>query len=88
LIEVNPRHVRFYEVTLGFARLTGERLNRRVNAPAVLMSLDLAFAEQQILRVQGGNAWKMRSGRSLYCYCFSREEAAGIAARLRASNPA
>lgn len=84
LIEVNPRHVRFYEVTLGFTSLTGERLNRRVNAPAVLMSLELAFAEQQILRVQSGNAWKERSGRSLYCYCFSREEAAGIAARLRA----
>src|SRR5436190_455773 len=40
LIEVNPRHVRYYERMLGFRALGEPRQNLRVGAPAVLMSLD------------------------------------------------
>jgi hypothetical protein len=39
LIEVNPRHVRYYEKILGFRVIGPKRTNRRVNAPAVLMAL-------------------------------------------------
>jgi hypothetical protein len=41
LIEVNPRHVAFYEKVLGFTVASAERICPRVNAPAVLMRLDL-----------------------------------------------
>ena len=78
LIEVNPRHVRFYESMLGFEVLVRERMNRRVNAPAVLMCLDLAYANEQIGKVHTGGY-----DRSLYRDCFSRDETAGIISRLR-----
>lgn len=40
IIEVNPRHVTFYQ-KLGFEAHPETRTNRRVNAPAVLQTLDL-----------------------------------------------
>jgi hypothetical protein len=83
VIEVNPRHVRFYEQMLGFDVLAGARLNHRVNAPAVLMALDLSYAERQIERVRAGLPDGLRPGRSLYRQCFSHDEAAGIVLRLR-----
>ena len=41
VIEINPRHVRFYEKVLGFVVASAERLCSRVGAPSVLMELDL-----------------------------------------------
>ena len=41
LIEVNPRHVRFYERVFGFVVAASERLCVRAGAPSVLMQLDL-----------------------------------------------
>ncbi len=83
LIEVNPRHVRFYETMLGFTVVVGRRHNPRVNAPAVLMSLDLAFADEQIIRVHNDDSRRDRAERSLYRHSFSREETAGVVNRLR-----
>ncbi len=88
LIEVNPRHVRFYESMLGFSVLAQERINRRVDAPAVLMCLDLAHAGQQIGRIHAGPDETRRSDRSFYRDCFSPDEAAGIVRRLRRRNDA
>ena len=48
LIEVNPRHVAFYERIFGFARESVERVCPRVNAPAVLLRLDLASLDQKL----------------------------------------
>jgi hypothetical protein len=42
VIEVNPRHVRFYRRVFGFVAATAERVCTRVGAPSVLMLLDLA----------------------------------------------
>ena len=42
VIEVNPRHVRFYERVLGFVVEAAERFCDRVGAPSVLLRLDLA----------------------------------------------
>ena len=42
LIEVNPRHVRFYQRVFGFVVAAGERLCARAGAPSVLMQLDIA----------------------------------------------
>ena len=86
LIEVNPRHVRFYEAMLGFTVLTGKRLNHRVNAPAVLMSLDLDYADEQIGRIHTDSVERARARRSLYRHCFSRDETRNIASRLRRRN--
>lgn len=81
LIEVNPRHVRYYERMLGFEVRGSERLNLRVNAPAVLLSLELLHARTQINRF-GGRADLARVERSLYPYFFSPAEEAGIVNRL------
>ena len=80
LIEVNPRHVRFYQRMLCFEVLGEERMNPRVNAPAVLLRLDLKKAHQMIERF-GGNIG-VADERSLYPYFFSPAEESGIAGRL------
>jgi N-acyl amino acid synthase FeeM len=82
LIEVNPRHVRYYERMLGFEVKGRERHNPRVSAPAVLLSLELSHAREQINRF-GGRADLVRDERSLYPYFFSASEEAGIIHRLQ-----
>jgi hypothetical protein len=82
LIEVNPRHTRYYEVKLGFVALGPQRLNHRVNAPAVLMALDLWHAQEQV-RKFGGRPELAAEERSLYPLGFSSGEEAGILRRLQ-----
>jgi hypothetical protein len=82
LIEVNPRHVRFYEQMLGFTRAAEERIDESVRAPAVLMRLDLHHCAREIERLAGG----VRSGRkerSFYPYFFPRPIADEVVGRLR-----
>lgn len=81
LIEVNPRHVRYYQRMLGFEVHSSERTNPRVNAPAVLLSLCMRHAREQINRF-GGHAELAASERSLYPYFFSAAEEAGILHRV------
>jgi hypothetical protein len=80
-IEVNPRHVRFYEQMLGFKQCGPERLNPRVNAPAVLLRLNLKYCGEQI-ELFGGQPEKARVEKSLYPYVFSVAEERGIIGRL------
>jgi hypothetical protein len=82
LVEVNPRHVLFYKRMLGFTDCGPERLDPRVGAPAVLLRLDLGFAEQQIAEM-GGHIELATEKRSLYPYFFSEREESGIEWRLR-----
>jgi hypothetical protein len=82
LIEVNPRHVRYYRSMLGFRAIGEPRLNLRVNAPAVLMSLDFAHVRAQIAKYGGKPQYSMLV-RSLYPYAFSPVEESGIVGRLR-----
>ncbi len=81
VIEVNPRHVRFYERMLGFVPVGPERLCPRVGAPAVLMRLRLEHAQEQIW-LFGGRRESGVSTRTLYPHFFSVEEENGIVARL------
>ncbi len=81
LIEVNPRHVSFYQRMLGFEAIGPQRFNQRVKAPAVLMSLDFAHVRDQLLRF-GGRPECARIERSLYPESFSAAEEAGIVNRL------
>src|SRR5262249_41146879 len=48
LVEVNPLHAPFYTRVFGFVRLGDECTCGRVNAPAVLLRLDLADLERRL----------------------------------------
>jgi N-acyl amino acid synthase FeeM len=82
-IELNPRHVGFYKRMLGFDEWGSARFDARVGAPAVLMRLDLTFAEHEI-QSQGGRPELAATKRSLYPYFFSGREESAIVHRLRA----
>ena len=82
MIEVNPRHVLYYEKMLGFEVMGAEKLNTRVNAPAVLLCLQLSHAKDQIAKF-GGKPEFSASERSLYPYFFSAAEESGIIGRLQ-----
>lgn len=82
LIEVNPRHVRFYERMLGFKQLASERTDPRVNAPAVLLRLDLDHCASEIARL-GGRRNTGVSERSFYPFFLPPEQAAEVVTRLR-----
>lgn len=79
LIEVNPRHRRFYEVMLGFRALGAPRLNASVNAPSQLMWLNVGDIRQLIDKYAGNERYK---GRTLYTHFFSAKEEQGISGRL------
>lgn len=81
LIEVNPRHVLFYQRMMGFEPFGEEKTCPRVNAPAVLMRLDTSHADQQINRY-GGMGATAKGVKSIYPYFFSREDELGITQRL------
>lgn len=81
LIEVNPRHVRYYERKLGFKVLSAPRLNKRVGAAAVLLSLDLWHAQTQIA-LFGGRPDLSATERSLYPYALAPDREAEVASRL------
>ncbi len=80
-IEVNPRHVRFYEQMLGFKQFGPERLNPRVNAPAVLLRLEFSHLRAQLARF-GGRPELAPGEKSLYPYGFSEAEERGVMGRL------
>ena len=82
LIEVNPRHVRFYERMLGFTRAAEQRLDPSVNAPAVLMRLDLQHSAREIDRLAGGPGISSKE-RSCYSNFFGPETAEAVLGRLR-----
>lgn len=79
LIEVNPRHVRFYESMLGFQRVGCLKQNESVAAPAQLMWLKVSDIRDQI-QLCGGT--HQNDGRSLYPLFFSPTAEGGIYRRL------
>jgi len=88
VIEVNPRHRRFYERMLGFRQEGDLKTNPRVDAPAYLLRVNLEFVTQQIHKF--GGTFSNESGadnsaitdRSFYPYFFSPREERGIINRL------
>ena len=83
VIEVNPRHVLFYQRMLGFADFGAERPCARVGAPAVLLRLPLPYMGEQIRR-WGGLMAQHGEERSFYPYFFPVWDEPGISARLQA----
>ena len=51
VVEVNPRHVGFYRRAFGFKSISDVRTCERVNAPAVLLRLDVAELEGRMRQV-------------------------------------
>lgn len=82
VIEVNPRHVAFYRRALGFEPIGPERMNQRVNAPAVLLCVPFQTIAEGVAQY-GGKPEAAGSVRSLYPFGFGPEEEAGILQRLR-----
>ena len=81
VIEVNPRHVPFYRRCLGLMPLTAARHNPRVDAPAVLMSIDLKDVREQIA-LWGGQPELQAAARSLYPLAWDEATEAMMLARL------
>lgn len=82
VIEVNPRHVAFYRRMLGFEVVGEARLNPRVNAPAVLLKLDLVWGKDQVANF-GGRPELSGTTRTLYPYFYGEEEEAALLLKLR-----
>jgi len=82
VIEVNPRHVMFYEAMLGFARVGALRTNELVHAPSQLMHLTVSQIGKNIMRYAGGGPC---AGRSLYPYFFGEFEERDLRQRISVS---
>lgn len=81
IIEVTPKHAKFYKRLLGFEQMGPERLNSRVNTVGVLLRLEIDYVDRQI-ELWGGKADQAQGERSLYPYFFSKEDEEGITQRL------
>jgi len=82
VIEVNPRHVVFYRRALKFDVIGTERLNRRVNAPGVLLCVPFETIAEGIAQF-AGNAELAGKTHTLFPYGFPPDEEAGVLNRLR-----
>jgi hypothetical protein len=83
VIEVNPRHVAFYRRELRFEPIGPERLNTRVNAPAVLLCVAFETIADGLAQ-HAGKSPLPEQKRTLYHYGFSKEEELGVLNRLYA----
>lgn len=84
VIEVHPRHVRYYEAMLGFKRLGAAKIDRSVTwwpseTPVQLMHLNLHDMRGLIEAFRHG---QKTDERSLYPFFFSPEEEGAIATRI------
>jgi hypothetical protein len=82
IIEVHPRHAAFYRRALLFEQIGEERLNRRVNAPGVLLCLPFERVPLELEKF-GGRPDLSKGTHMIYPYFFGRTEAEGIRRRLR-----
>ena len=80
VIEVNPRHAAYYKRLLGFQQIGETRTCERVNAPAVLLHLDLDYVDAQVSALAGTREPKQRS---LYAYFLTKREESRVASTLQ-----
>jgi N-acyl amino acid synthase FeeM len=81
VIEVNPRHVAFYGRELKFEPIGPERLNTRVNAPAVLLCVSFETIAQGLAKYAGKSPL-LKAKRTLFHYGFPPEAERGVLKRL------
>ncbi len=77
-IEVNPRHIMFYERMLGFQKVGGLKTNTSVNAPSQLMWLSVERIPELI--AAGNNR---RNRHSLYNYFYNADQEGWIIDEMR-----
>ena len=82
VIEVNPRHVDYYGKALRFEAIGPERMNRRVNAPAVLLCVSFATIAEGIAKY-AGRPDVPGANRSLFLHGFNPKDEYGVLQRLR-----
>jgi len=82
VIEVNPRHVSYYGRALKFEQIGPVRMNRRVQAPAVLLGVPFATIAEGIAE-HAGKARSPDSRGLLFRYGFPPDEQLGVLNRLR-----
>jgi hypothetical protein len=82
VMEVHPRHAPFYRRMVGAKKLN-VGMNESVNAPSVLLCLDLAHIRTQIQRF-GGRPELGDEVRSLYPFAYAPSEEAGLIESLTA----
>ena len=86
LIEVNPRHVLYYERMLGFKVMAPQRYSPRVGAPAVLLGINFSYIREQGELFSGLSGLPGKGAeRSLYPDWFSPLEEEAIFRRLTRS---
>jgi hypothetical protein len=86
MITVNPRHVRYYEKMLLFQKAGSERSYEKVGgAPAVLLRLSEALAEEQIRLEHSPRGLGYPKSRSLYKSFYSEVEEPDLVASLAAA---
>ena len=84
-IEVNPRHLRFYEMMLGFRGVGSLSTNASVAAPSRLLRIDVDTIRRNIRAMAG--AAPIDNARSLYPYFFPFEEERQIRRSLGSAWP-
>ena len=82
VIEVNPRHASFYARALRFEPIGPVRMNRRVNAPAILLGVSFEALGEAIARYAGSS--DADGGGTLLRFFFPPDEREGVLNRLRA----
>ena len=81
IIEVNPRHAVFYRRTIFFELIGAERINRRVNAPSVLLCVSFEKVRSEYKKYF--DAPTRPPGRLMFAHWFPPDEATGVLGRLR-----
>jgi N-acyl amino acid synthase FeeM len=81
VIEVNPRHVLFYGKELKFKVVGPERLDLRVNAPAMLLCVSFQAIAEGLTKHAGKHA-PAGTKRTLFHYGFPPKEELGVLHRL------
>jgi hypothetical protein len=81
VIEVPSRHAEFFRFSLGFEPIGEERVNPRVSAQEALLCVHLKTVLVKMARL-GGRPDLAAEEQTLFPYCFSSEESAGVVRRL------
>jgi hypothetical protein len=81
VIEVNPRHAVFYRRALFFELIGAERVNRRVNAPSVLLCVSFEKIRSELRKYFDQPT--RPPGRLMFAHWFVPDEATGVLGRLR-----
>jgi len=82
VIELNPRHVAYYERYFGFRQIGKERCCPRVNAPAVLLGLDFDYIAHQVQRLAGKPDSSAEARKSLYRHFLDEPAEQALMQRL------